>query len=202
MQYVGKTVSPLASRWSQHKYYAKIGSNGFLHRAISKYGPEVFTVEQIDSASSLKGLNEKEIFHIARLNTLAPNGYNLTIGGEGAEMTADVRAKLAQACTGWKHTEEAKRKISQNHRQNYQAMPKEVAQKISATLSGRILSEETKKKISLGSFNKKKVECSNGHPYDAVNTYIRKDGGRACLICTYLSNGQKLPEKLRQYARE
>jgi group I intron endonuclease len=184
MQYVGKTASSLASRWSQHKYCAKIGSNGFLHRAVAKYGPDAFVIEQIDTAASLKELGEKEIQHISRLNSTAPNGYNLTAGGDGVEMTAQVRAKLAQACTGWSHTEEAKRKISQNHRQNYQAMPKEVAEKISKTLKNK----------------PQKLTCRRGHPFDNANTYVAPStGARYCLTCHYLSSGQKIPEKLRCY---
>ena len=29
----------------------------------------------------------------------------------------------------------------------------------------------------------KKTVCSNGHPYDSINTYLRPKGGRDCKVC-------------------
>ena len=31
--------------------------------------------------------------------------------------------------------------------------------------------------------NASKTHCANGHPYDAPNTYVSRDGHRACRIC-------------------
>lgn len=36
---------------------------------------------------------------------------------------------------------------------------------------------------SLSAINARKKECKYGHPFDATNTYLMKDGHRACKEC-------------------
>jgi hypothetical protein len=81
--YVGQTVTTLGIRWSQHIHVAvKKGGDGYLGKAIRKYGIENFSVNEIDSAMSSDELNKKEIFWIETLNSHASkNGYNLAFGG-------------------------------------------------------------------------------------------------------------------------
>jgi group I intron endonuclease len=120
-QYVGKTSRSVARRWWWHKYCAGHGSCCAVHLAIVKYGVDSFSIESIDCASSEKELCEKEVFHIARLNTRAPSGYNLTLGGEGA--------------TGWTPSEECRQKIS---RANFgRVRTKEANEKAAETLRNR-----------------------------------------------------------------
>lgn len=45
-----------------------------------KYGPENFVFEKIEDLC--EDYNDKEKFWIKELNTLAPNGYNMTEGGD------------------------------------------------------------------------------------------------------------------------
>ena len=97
--YVGRTQQKLSRRIYKHKYEAKRGRPG-VDAAIAKYGWEHFTVEVIETCP-IEQLNEREIFWIAELKSKSPNGYNLTDGGDG--------------CTGFKHTEESRAKISANH---------------------------------------------------------------------------------------
>ena len=88
-QYVGQTVTGVQKRFNDHIRCGKDESecSSLLYRAMKKYGVENFTIETIeilhsDSRESLKELlNEREIHHIALLNTYKPNGYNLTHGG-------------------------------------------------------------------------------------------------------------------------
>lgn len=60
---------------------------------------------------------------------------------------------------------------------------------------------ETKAKISAANRNRpRKQFCKLGHPFDLINTYMSPTSGRrACWTCHYLRNGQKLPEKFKQY---
>src|SRR5665213_2267447 len=101
-QYVGQTVQLLKERLASHLLDANRGSAYLLHRAIRKYGYSSFTVEEIDVAQSRKELNAKETFNVLLYNTLAPNGYNLTLGGAGI--------------SGLKHSIETKRKMSEAQR--------------------------------------------------------------------------------------
>ena len=82
--YIGQTIRLLQERFERHLRDArnnKYPENHF-HRAIRKYGAESFVIEQIDSASTQKELNEKEIYWISKFNSVI-NGYNTATGGEG-----------------------------------------------------------------------------------------------------------------------
>lgn len=58
-----------------------------VHKAMRKYGINNFTVEELecidaDSKEDIqKQLNDLEIYYIEKYNTLKPNGYNMTKGG-------------------------------------------------------------------------------------------------------------------------
>lgn len=80
--YIGKTSRSLRTRWSQHVWHSRNGSELPLHRAIRKYGPEVFVTEIIAEATSEEQLNHLEMLFILTLGTVG-KGYNCTYGGEG-----------------------------------------------------------------------------------------------------------------------
>lgn len=107
--YVGQTIN-FKQRISQHKRDSSKFIPG-IDAAIAKYGWENFFVEVIEECS-VEQLNEREMFWIALLNSKAPNGYNLTDGGDGiVGCSAETRAKLAAASTGRKFSEETRAKI-------------------------------------------------------------------------------------------
>jgi hypothetical protein len=54
--------------------------------SINKYGEDNFEFETIDSANNLDELNDKEIYWINFYNSVSPNGYNVTGGGQGKKM--------------------------------------------------------------------------------------------------------------------
>lgn len=78
--YIGQSVN-IAERWKNHKIDAK--SKDFpLYRAIRKYGLDNFLFEVIEQCR-IEELDDKEIYWIKFYNTY-DNGYNCTIGGQGA----------------------------------------------------------------------------------------------------------------------
>jgi group I intron endonuclease len=91
-KYVGQTVKYLKSgkkwgylaRWNAHINEAKRCLNycRLLDNAIRKYGYENFKLTLICECSTFSELNDKEKYFIKELNTLSPNGYNLTSGGK------------------------------------------------------------------------------------------------------------------------
>lgn len=97
-QYVGQTIHSLSRRWSWHCHY----SSGCLalHSAIEKYGPDNFEIRVIDEAKDRDELDEKETMWIERLNTLAPNGYNLKTGGKHCTYSAESLEKMSRAHKG------------------------------------------------------------------------------------------------------
>lgn len=83
-QYVGKTVQSIDERFKEHLYRAKYGSHNHLplYAAFTKYGIEQFVIEEKEEIE-IEYLDERESFWIKELNTVSPNGYNLTLGGDG-----------------------------------------------------------------------------------------------------------------------
>ena len=76
-QYVGQSKDA-KKRFNAHK---KAKDNTLLHQAIITYGADVFELEVLDS--QVENFNEREKYWIKKLNTMYPNGYNMTKGGEG-----------------------------------------------------------------------------------------------------------------------
>lgn len=85
--YIGQTTKKRPTdRFSQHKYLAlhpqQEKNISYLHRAMKSDGIDNFKFEIIEQVDNLL-LNEREKYWIKQYNSLAPNGYNLTVGGQG-----------------------------------------------------------------------------------------------------------------------
>ena len=84
--YVGQTVHTIEKRWKDHldDCNSLSGHNYLFHKAIKKYGPNNFIIEQLEECDNQK-LNERECYWIKILNSyyLDGFGYNMTRGGEG-----------------------------------------------------------------------------------------------------------------------
>lgn len=79
-------------RWQQHR---KKGSGcTALKNAINKYGWENFTKSVIDWAPE-NGLDDLERYYIKLHNSMAPNGYNLTVGGDGGSLAEVSKKRLS-----------------------------------------------------------------------------------------------------------
>ena len=140
-RYVGQTARTLDARWWQH--CNKTSARHYLHRAIQKYGKENFSKEIICEPPTRELTNEIESYYIARYNSMAPHGYNLTTGGDCPTLSAESRKKMSISRKGvrppssfaenW--TEEDREKARQRMLGNKH-------------LLGHSPSEETRKKIS------------------------------------------------------
>ena len=91
-QYVGQSIiNPAKKRINEHRF---AGSGTFFHRVIRKYGFDNFTWEIICYPNATKeSLDAIECWYIAKLNTLAPNGYNLQTGGNSGRHTPETLKK-------------------------------------------------------------------------------------------------------------
>jgi len=97
--YLGITNYTPEKRWAGHLYSAVKNSKLAIHCAIRKYGWDNFKKE-ILVEGSVAYIKDLEVKAIAVFNSFAPNGYNLTKGGDGITGVT------------FKHTDEAKAKIS------------------------------------------------------------------------------------------
>lgn len=98
LSYVGQTDEP-KSRWNYHLWTA-FGDTGMrrthLQNVIAKRGKDGMEWKIIDEIIGLDASNEAEEFHIEHLNTLTPNGFNRTTGGESRSPTPEVRAQIGK----------------------------------------------------------------------------------------------------------
>lgn len=105
--YIGQTTKPIRLRWKKHRDSAKAYSkyittgehNGTskyikhsaIYAAMHKYGLKNFRIEIILECAN-EDLDKLETQYIKDLNTLAPNGYNLTTGGtDGHQLTEEAK---------------------------------------------------------------------------------------------------------------
>jgi group I intron endonuclease len=84
--YIGQTTHTLDKRIKSHLKESKIDSNRPFMLSINEYGINNFVFEIIDSTDNLNELNDKEIYWINFYNSVSPNGYNVTGGGQGKKM--------------------------------------------------------------------------------------------------------------------
>ncbi len=107
--YVGVTQKSLAQRWAQHKSQVTyVGKSNrkicrFLHTSMKKHGIDNFTIEVIDTAKDLIELYKKETEYILKLNSLAPNGYNLKLSDNPRYCSPYTRKLLSEQLSGEKN---------------------------------------------------------------------------------------------------
>ncbi len=148
--YVGQTIASLEHRWAQHKTDARGRStNSILHKAIRKYGEDVFEFSVLAETDNLPELSALEIEHISKQGTLSPGGYNLTIGGQQGyhgNHSLEARLKMSLARKGTKQSPEWIANAAAT-RIGKKRSPETKARMTAAKL-GHLVSPETKDKIS------------------------------------------------------
>lgn len=135
--YIGETKSKdVTWRWNQHK--RKIQENKgcpALRDAVKKYGIENFEFNVLIICFDADRFNY-EMEYIKKYNSIVPNGYNITKGGEGGGFK------------GKTHTEQAKTKIKNKLKQIYIDNP-ELKLKLSEN-NKLLINNELKDKIKNG----------------------------------------------------
>lgn len=94
--YIGQ-AQDAAERWLQHIYDARYENKKsiekqIIHRAMAKYGFDKFHYEILEH--QIEDYDEKEKYWIKQYNSLVPNGYNVSPGGEGIGNGIDAVSSL------------------------------------------------------------------------------------------------------------
>lgn len=158
-QYVGITTQEVSRRWQQHCYDSRRRSGFLIHAAIRKYGDMTFDVRTVVHRIPGEKASLLEQRLIQELRTLAPHGYNLTLGGEHGKIHPDSVKRGAATRRGSPHphmgsarSEETKAKISaakKGKKLNITtARRQQIIDTICANNHGRRLSHESRVKIS------------------------------------------------------
>lgn len=108
--YIGQTTQKLEKRITSHIRESKRENNRPFLSSINKYGINNFTFETIDFANNLDELNDKEIYWINFYNSVSPNGYNITGGGQGKKMksTKELSKVISEGLKNSKKWQEIK----------------------------------------------------------------------------------------------
>jgi len=134
-------------RWNQHKKTIE-NNKGYcpaLRDAVIKYGIENFIFNVIIVCfDDYRFKYEKEF--IIKYNSVFPNGYNLTNGGEGGG-----------GFQGKKHSEEVKNKIKNSLKQKYIDNP-ELKKQLSERNKIVMKNPEVKERMKLGMLNSDKYQ--------------------------------------------
>ena len=188
--YIGITSGSAEARWAAHVRAAHNRSKTLFHRTLRKHGCDAFRWEVLEFAASMEDAKQRERQLIARYNTMAPNGFNLTSGGEGVlgfKLAPEVCARMSAALKGKKRTPEqcariaaaqVGKKLSQEHKDKLSKVFKggthtpEARAKISARFKGVPKSPEHTAKVAV--INRQRAEYMFTDEYRAKMSAIKK----------------------------
>jgi len=170
--YVGQTCQKPEYRWGNGKNYEECP---YFYNAINKYGWDAFDHEIIAANLTKSEADNLEKLLIKQFNTMDPDvGYNLKEGGTNGTFSEVSRKKMSESQTGKRlgenhpmygksHSEDARAKISNNLRKNWDDSEfrvkmsevrqrlwedEEYRQKQIAARTGKKRSDETRQKLS------------------------------------------------------
>ena len=92
--YIGKCDRDIDKRRQDH--FTGHGSK-LVKQAVDKYGAENFSFHILLDCILPDFLDSYEIEYIAKYNSVAPNGYNLTRGGEGGIPSAETLETMRES---------------------------------------------------------------------------------------------------------
>lgn len=208
--YIGCTILTLKERINAH-YWKRNENDTPLQRAFLKYGRQLFSIIQIDSATIREEMWEKEKFWIKKLDSRNPEvGYNLAVGGAclgrnatidekeanrrrniGKECKLETRIKISLAQKGKPRPPESIEKARLKKLGKKQT--KQHIQKRILTRIGYVTSDETKNKQKLSNIgvrrsDETKKRCSESrkvflskHPYKDGHNIICLNNGKVYL---------------------
>jgi group I intron endonuclease len=182
--YIGQTIQEtVEKRWNLHKHLA--GRNKgctALKEAFKKYGIDKFKFEVLIICFNEDCIAyEKE--YIKKYNSIAPNGYNISAGGDGGAFFK-----------GKKHTEETKKILSEKIKKHY-SDPENIRKNIPLIKEGMNKSEKWKavknnKKENPRTWDEDvKTKISEG-----MNKYYKENKEKHAKIVS-----EKLGQKIIQY---
>lgn len=142
--YIGQTMRTMNVRVREHlKKATKVSQNHF-HNALHKYGIENFeinvlhSVEKESRSELVEELNRLEMLEIETHDSLE-NGYNSNSGGKRYVLSQRLKNQLSESHKGIEFSAEHRRHLSEANVGNPNLIN---------SLKGRVVTEETRKKIS------------------------------------------------------
>lgn len=140
--YIGLTNN-FDRRCTQHKSAAANGTGcKAFGNAIRRYGWDAFTHEVLVEGLTAAEAKDMEVKLIAEYNTMSPNGYNLSTGGEHGVHAPEVIERIAAKNRGKKRSPEVCAAISEASRNRSPETLAKIGASVSAALKGKPKSPE------------------------------------------------------------
>ena len=179
VRYIGKTVD-IGRRMKQHSSYKIIGKSHTKSwlKSLRPKIPNVIIVEQVNFFE----WKSTEIFWIAYFKMLGANLTNTSIGGDGAngtKLTTEHKLALSLGKLGSKNPMYGKH-LTDEHRK-----------KQSESLKGRVVSDETRKKLSRPRSEVSKINMSKPRPSIQGKNHVLYGTHRSEEIRQKISLSQK-----------
>lgn len=136
--YIGYTSKTVEERFALHLQNARWKRKTALYDAMRCYGPEAFAVEEILRCADHAEACEHERRLIAELSSVLPNGYNMTLGGDGVPLTPEQR----EAANAKKRGRCSPKQLAANQRRKGTKASPETIAKLVASRKGKKHSDE------------------------------------------------------------
>jgi len=194
--YIGATTDSLHQRQLDHTERANRGEPNKFHDAISTYGADAFSWEQVDTANSIDELAKKEQSYIVKYNTKEA-GYNSSIGGEFKKTVYQYDLKDGYLVSKYDCLQNAANVISATKKAISKA-----CLSVNKTYGGYFWSYEYKEPFKPNKdVRKKKVlfynlEGGTVNEFDSVADASRKTGVSKSCISRFCRGERKPPEGL------
>jgi len=204
-QYIGYTTKTLPERIKTHvhKSRCKLNKHYFylFKQALRKYGTDNFKWEILEDCFSKEECCKREIFYISKYNTISPNGYNLTKGGNGGVQSDDTKLKISESVKRyWKNNKESNTfvRASKEDRITWAKQSWEIKKQKGYIKPSYLHKEDSKIKMSLTKNKLNKIEWINVYTLETVElslTDMSKKTGLSIGVFNHLKQGRQLQTK-------
>jgi group I intron endonuclease len=204
-KYIGYTTKTLKKRINVHIYKSKCKSNKhyfyLFKEALRKHGAENFKWEILEECSTKEECCKKEIFYISKHNTISPNGYNLTEGGNGGLQSEETRLKISESVKKYfENNRESNSfiKATKEDRSNWAKKSWEIKKKKGYISPSYFHKEESKIQMSLTKNKLNKLKWMNIYTSEITDlslTDMAKKTGLSVGVFNHLKQGRQSQTK-------
>lgn len=181
-KYVGYTSKSLEERIKGHLRSSRNKNNKhyfyLFKSALRKYGIISFEWSVLYECSSIKECCEKEKFYINKFDTISPNGYNLTEGGNGGIQSEETKSKISKSVKNyWIKNKENHHWSNSNKQNRIKWANKSWETKRNNGYvhhSGYVMTTESKTKMSKTKNDKNKIKWYNVKTGESVELSLTK----------------------------
>lgn len=161
IRYVGITKNTLQKRFSQHLVERRNNKRKSWFSSLKKQGllPIMELLDEVDDSMWA----DEEKFYISYFRYLGFNLVNMTEGGDRIEMTAEIRAKISRGHLGKVISEVTRQKLRLANKEGRCGnrgikMTESHKEILSKYMKNRVISNETRKKMSESKVKRKIVK--------------------------------------------